>query len=140
MNTDKTIVLFFYFACMDEKIIKSLAKKTLALLKKDQEQKDIMSRVVFYCHKVWKSKKRNEKYLVLSTNPYINMDKSVPLTSWFDFLKENDPDIITPIIFHKMLNVSDEDIMKGLNISSGTFRYRLSKGLEKLGEILNPMD
>ncbi len=123
---------------MDEKLIKSFTKKTLNLLKKEQSQKDLIPRIVFHCHKIWTSKKRNEKYLLLGTNPYIKVDKSVQLTPWFDFLKESDSDIITPVIFHKILNISDADIAKGLNISHGTLRYRLGKGLGQLGEILNP--
>ena len=140
MNTDKIIALFFYFACMDEKLIRSFTKKTLALLKKEKVREAQVSRIVFYCHKILSKKKWDKKYVLMSNNSYVRGDKSVQLTCWFDFLKESDPDIVTAIIFKKILNVSNIDIMKGLNISEGTLRYRLGKGLEKLSEILNPGD
>ena len=123
---------------MDEKLVRSFAKKTLKLLKKEDKHKNLMQKTVFYCHRVLTHKKRNEKYMLLHTNPHIKVNKSIQLSHWFDFLKESDPEIITPVIFHKILNVSDVDIAKGLNISNGTLRYRLGKGLMELGEILKP--
>ena len=122
---------------MEEKLLKQLTKKTLRSLKKED---DLMHRIVFHCHRALSGAKHKTKtkHILLSTNPYINMNKSVEVTYWFDFLKEAESETVTPIIFSQILKVNDDDIAKGLNISVGTLRYRLGKALTKLGGILNP--
>ncbi len=123
---------------MEEKLLKQLTKKTLRSLKKEDDH--LMHRVVFHCHKILSGVKHKTKtkHILLSTNPYINMNKSVEVTYWFDFLKEAESETVTPIIFSQILKVDDDDIAKGLNISVGTLRYRLGKALTKLGDIINP--
>ena len=119
---------------MDEKQIKAFTKKTIKLLKKDKTFS--ISRLVFFCHKTLKSKKLKAQHILLSSNPYVEKNTSININYWFEFIVESDIEIITSIIFEKILNFKEEDIAHGLGISLGTLRYRIGKGLAQLGDII----
>ena len=58
------------------------------------------------------------------------------LAGWRDFKKQSTDEEFLTVLWSTVLKVPEEKIARGLNISVGTVRYRLGKGLKKLGDLL----
>ncbi len=56
--------------------------------------------------------------------------------SWYEFVRKANKNEISAVLWVKVLGFPEELVAKSLNVSEGTIRYRLNRGLLKLGDSL----
>lgn len=60
------------------------------------------------------------------------------ITPWVKFQKDNSENEVIAVILSKVLPFTDQQIAEGLNVSLGTARYRIGKGVRQLGGQFEP--
>ncbi len=143
----RSIILFFYYMFLEEKVTLKATYKVLRKQKKQPLQaQNQRANLILSCMQVWQKYQKynfanNKDQLALKRDLHHKKGFMLPpvdLSSWCDFLQETDNEVICVVIFSKILLFSDEDIAKGMNISVGTVRYRLAHGLRSLGHVTYP--
>lgn len=72
--------------------------------------------------------------VVFSADDWI-IPTDVDLGPWLEFRKVAEPDELLAVLLLKILNQPEETVSLGMNVSVGTLRHRLSRGLKRLGQI-----
>ena len=163
----KSILLFFYYLFLEEKIVLKAThkvlkkqKESLAQLQKQnktmqdhynlQEQKSNqeintpISLLISSCLQVWRKYqkysflKNKNKQILNGVSHNRNFIHPVDLGPWCDFLREAEDEVVLVVILSKILLFSDKDIARGMKTSIGTVRYRLGYGLRYLGSMSPP--
>lgn len=60
--------------------------------------------------------------------------ESIDWSGWQEFVRKSSKQEVSAVIWVKVLKFPEELVAEALEISSGTLRYRLNRGLLKLGE------
>ena len=137
----KSMTLFFYYFFLDEgltiKATKKFLKKQKTLLSKQPSNKNLsipslIALCLWVCQKYQKYRFKKTFYF-FKKGTQNHFMSPVDLSPWQNFLKEAESDVVTVVIFSKILLFQEEDIAKGMKISLGTVRYRLGYGLRLLG-------
>ena len=53
-----------------------------------------------------------------------------------EFLRKEPQDHASVVLWHQLMNFSEDTVCRSLNLTAGTFRYRLTRGLCSLGRKL----
>lgn len=126
------VSLFFFFAILDEETALRASEKTIAQLKSKKESSvndSLLCRVLARNFGQYSPETKNESSWVEASR--------VDIETWFKFHRESDRNEITVIILSCILGFDDKDIASGLGASLGTIRYRISKGIRRLGDCVN---
>lgn len=163
----RSILLFFYYLFLEEKMTLKATHKVLKKQKQAlaqlQKQNNVMqdyslqeqefhqevldtpiSLLILSCLRVWKkyqkySFSKNKNRQPLNDIPHKgNFIPSADLGPWCDFLKEAEDEAVLVVILSKILLFPEKDIARGMKISIGTVRYRLGYGLRCLGSMYPP--
>ncbi len=140
----KSIALFFFYALLDEQRAIEATSKAItnyrARMAKNPEIKPNIT-LVAATAQVWQTEgaslvrgRQNFSFAAGWTLP-----ENLDLGPWKEFQKTAQEDEFLALIWSQILQLPDEDIAIGLNISVGTLRYRLGKALRKLGALTNPV-
>jgi hypothetical protein len=146
------VAKFFFLTLKDHRIAREATRRSLFRLhkiqKKTTSQDDNLSDVVAVTYKYWKQfHKPKQKPFFLYLPSKVNVElisqenkfslpKDLNISAWNQFMKESKEDELLLVTWSKILNISDGDIARGLNLSEGTVRYRVGNGLKKLGKSL----
>jgi hypothetical protein len=149
------VALFFYFALQDEKLATQATVKALQKIRKraeatEQEAKGLRTItdlgqeaiLVGVTQKIWnhfKSSIRNTQSAVTHEGGWL-VPNGVQLGPWREFRKESAEDEFLILLWSKVLKLSDQGIAKGLNVSTGTVRYRVGSALRVLGRMVRAND
>ena len=141
-NDVKSIVLFFFFAFLDEgKAVESATeavKNYRHRLSKNPGLKYSVA-LVAATKQVWeKSRGRffRGRPNYSSESGWL-LPRSMDMGPWKEFQKSAQEEEFLSLIWSQILKISDEDISLGLGISVGTLRYRVGRALRKLGAFTN---
>ncbi len=140
----RSIALFFFYALMDEhKAIEAASGAVQLCKEKVSQQSGISSSaaLVWSTHSVWqKFRQRYEKgkHHYSPETGWI-FPEEIDLGPWKEFQKISPEEEFLAMIWSQILKISDEDVAVGLGISVGTLRYRVGKGLKRLGSLTKPM-
>ncbi|MEO0335438.1 MAG: hypothetical protein AAF202_03540 [Pseudomonadota bacterium] len=151
----RQVALFFYFALQDEKLATQATIKALQKIRKrfeaaqhsPKEQKALNQPgheavLVAVTQKLWK----HFKSTIRSTQSAVTTEggwqiaEGVQLGPWREFRKESAEDEFLILIWSKVLKLSDHGIAMGLNVSTGTVRYRAGSALRVLGRMVKAND
>lgn len=55
------------------------------------------------------------------------------LSLWISFQSAGDPKEVEAVLLSKVLGFTDDEIAQGLQVTPGTVRYRVGRGLRQLG-------
>lgn len=138
----KSIALFFFFALMDEQRAIEATSKAIqnyrARLAKNPEKKPAVT-LVAATAEVWETE--GSRIIRGRQNFSFGNGWTLPtgldVGPWKEFQKTAQEDEFLALIWSQILQISDDDIAMGLNISIGTLRYRVGKALRKLGALTN---
>jgi hypothetical protein len=115
----RKIALFFFFATLDAKRALDFAVSAFSILHKGSLKpgfsKILRGRPNYNSEAGW----------ILPTG--------VDLAAWTTFQKGASDEELLATIWSQILNISDHEIAKGLQVSVGTVRFRVAKGLRSLG-------
>lgn len=150
------IALFFLYSLMDEKIALQSAHKAIASLKArghgdtprsnvDADTDDApVARsggakvaIVRAVKKVWDQQRKSmpkNRPVVMPESAWILPDH-VDIAPWAKFQKDAADEQVIAVVLSRILGFSDQDIAEGLNVSLGTVRYRIGKGIRQLGSV-----
>lgn len=143
----RAIALFFLFALMDEKIALRAAEKAVASLKATHgrapgsenaakvEDHSLIRAVKKSFDQHVKLAPRNRAVSVPDSMWKLpsGFDAKTGIQAWTRFQQDSGENEIVAVIFSRVLGFRDEDIADGLNVSLGTARYRIGKGMRQLG-------
>lgn len=132
----RNIALFFFFTFLDEKVAFEAAHKVVSALKAARLTDDaiVISAMRKYFEQYKKSIARNRNLPEFGL--MVELPKNFDFALWRKFQKSSPENEIVALVLSKILNYSDEDVASGLNISLGTARYRIGKGVRNLGEVV----
>lgn len=138
----RSLALFFFFALLDNK--KALELTSLSynycLLKKEKNP-DIKNQVLIVSatDKFLKESQKslNRGFPFLSSDGGWVLPDKVEIGPWREFHKNATQDELLIVIWSKILKIPFSDISEALGVSEGTLRYRVAKGLRKLGAMTN---
>ena len=147
----RNVALFFYFALQDERLATQATVKALAKIRKRNElvgehqtqpknvgQLGSEAILVTATQKIWKQFKstiRNTQSAVAVDGGWV-LPEGISLGPWREFRKEAPEDELLILLWSKVLKLSDEGIARGLNVSTGTVRYRVGSALRLLGRMV----
>lgn len=146
------VAKFFYLTLKDHRMAREATRRSLFRLNKIQKnttsQDDNLAEVVHVTYKFWKifhkPKVKNHFWnmhprvteeVIAQENKFF-LPKELNIGAWNQFMKDSKEDEMLLVTWSKILNISDYDIARGLGLSEGTVRYRVSNGLKKLGKYL----
>lgn len=136
----EAVAKYFFFICLDEQLSFSASLKVLAELK-SRNWMDATHRTQWIqtlC--VWKQKLShlrrrpwNETHL---KEGYL-MPLEFDLNVWRSFLATAEVVEVEAVLLSRILAFSDDEIAAGLGVTSGTVRYRVGRGLRRLGAFID---
>lgn len=140
------IALFFLFSFMDEKTALHSAHKAIAHLKASRGSKpeETVSNVAIIrsLKKTWEQQRKalpRNHVPVMPEHSWI-LPAQTDVSPWAKFQKDSSPEQLITVILSKVLRFTDHEIAEGLNISLGTARYRIGKGIRQLGSVMRTSD
>jgi len=142
----RKIALFFLFAFSDEKAALEAAHKAVASLKaakasrKNESGASDDADVVRVIRKTYDQFKKSGRRArpTLEAAASLVPPAGTDLSVWRKFQKDSGEVETVAVILSRILKFDDEAIAEGLNVSVGTARYRVGKGVKSLGLIARP--
>lgn len=136
----RTIALFFFFCFLDER--RAIEATTQAVQKFDEKLKsnsgvDTETLVVSVTHKIWSKYhgKVSRGRPSFSTDSGWLVPEALDLGAWKEFQKTAQEDEFLSVIWLYILKIPESKISDALGVSQGTLRFRVGKGLRKLGAL-----
>ncbi|HMN68984.1 MAG TPA: sigma-70 region 4 domain-containing protein [Bdellovibrionales bacterium] len=128
-----TVAKYFYFSTLDENLSFTASLKTLSDLKNhsrlDEKYRAEWVRALLH----WRDRLNKIKPRGGATAAMIHLPRGFDMTAWRSFLNTAEREEIDAVLLHKILRFSEGEIAVGLNVTTGTVRYRLGRGLRHLG-------
>lgn len=137
----RALALFFFFASLDEYRARETASKAAdeyERLRKKDTSLDPAVGVILSSYKVWNQYKSR----IPRGRPHYSSDsgwlfaEQADLGHWKEFQKTAPEDELLAVIWVHILGYSEEQVSKALGLTEGTLRYRVGRGLRKLGTFL----
>lgn len=135
----ETVAKYFFFLTLNEQLTFAVGFRVLADLKaKDLLEKDEPAELIQVLHK-WKTKLHQISPRDWSHFPDeagFEWPKDFKMDAWKNFLGVGEADEVEALLLSRFLGFGDEHVADGLNVSVGTVRYRVGRGLRHLGGYL----
>jgi hypothetical protein len=139
----RSIALFYFFAVLDSRKAQELAVEATKIFKRKLAASAHLKPAVAMVAAtkfVWDQKRRK---LVRGRPNYAvdsgwNIPVGLEMSPWMEFQKTAQEKELLSVIWFQILKINEADISEGLKISQGTLRYRVGRGLRKLGTIVMP--
>ncbi len=137
----KSVACFFFFAFLNESLALQATVRTVKHISKrfkkspELSESDQNAIIVFQTAKAWEkySRQHNRKFQGPHFEAGWQLPEDTDLAPWRQFLKEVGSEEVLAVIWSRILCFSDECMAKGLGLTVGTVRYRVGRGLRKLG-------
>lgn len=135
----ETAAKYFYFSSLSEQASFAAALKALADLKTNGwlgvEHKSKWIQIL----SKWRIRLRSLKskaWIASAKDAGFVLPPELDINVWMTFLGNGEPTEVEAVLLSKILGFSDEDIAAGLQVTVGTVRYRIGRGLRHLGGYL----
>ena len=141
----RCIALFFLFALLDEKTALAAAETAAAQVKSlpqpvgplvDESARRVS--LIQILKKVFEANRKvlaRNRPLAMSATVW-TLPEGIDLRGWMKFQKDSSDGEVMAVVLSKLLGFTDYEIADGLNITVGTARYRIGKGMRQLGTSL----
>lgn len=138
------MVLYFYLATLNEKqstenAIK--ASKLFQIRQKEEKNKfDAEIAVVQICTSIFGETftENKEKQFAIMNASVLSWPDHLDLTPWREFQKRSSVQERLTVLWVNVLEIEVTKLATALNLTEGTIRYRLGKGLSLLGQLNRP--
>jgi len=136
LSVAEAVVKYFFFLSFDEQISFAASLKVLGELKAGNRlDNDHRSHWVQTVHK-WKPRLKKMRGRVWSESPTVPgfiLPKDLEVASWVSFMSAAEAEEVEAVLLSRVLGFSDAEISQGLDVTEGTVRYRVGRGLRHLG-------
>jgi DNA-binding NarL/FixJ family response regulator len=130
------VVKYFYFSCLNEQLSFSASLKVLSELKSRNWLDETHRAQWILLLGKWKRKLKHLPPRVWAENMQhdgIVMPREFDIGVWASFLTTGVGSEIEAVLLSHILGFSDAEIAEGLQVTVGTVRYRVGRGLRHLG-------
>lgn len=137
----RKILIFFFFATLDDQKAKVLAKKcwNWCISKKTLQSKLSNDEVLILgLAQSWEDLKnhpRNGITKITQDSGWIQKP-DFKIEPWVAYQKNASEEEIFSVLLYKVLELNPDVVSKCLGLSKGTINYRVSKGVKKLGNLI----
>lgn len=136
----REIALFFLFSLLDQRVALQAAHKAIAQVKALPTDEGVISksdiaRILkrgFETHR--KLLPRNQPIEISETA--LSMPEGTDFVTWQKFHVAASDHEITAVVLAKILGYDEEVLADGFQVSIGTMKYRISKGMRQLGSVV----
>ncbi len=136
----RDIALFFLLSLMDEKQALQAAHKSIAQLKAmnsinghyDRADVARVLRKAFDIHRKQLSRNRPTEM----SDKVLSFPEGTDFATWQKFYRSSSDPEVTAIVLTQILGYSEAAAAEGFNVSAGTMKYRVAKGIRQLGAVL----
>lgn len=137
----RKVALFFLFTFMEEGVAVQAAHQAVARLKsmtKGDHQNSIQESTTIRV--LMKGLDQHRKSLLRQRSGRQPgrvwvLEPQVDIALWNEFRKTASDGEVVAVVLARILSFSEEDIAEALNLSIGTIRTRVSRGIRQLGQI-----
>lgn len=130
------VARYFFFICLDQQLSFTASLKVLADLKgRDRIAPEYRADWVRTLHK-WRRKVHHLRPKAWSDSPQEKgfvLPEEFDLAIWVSFMSNADLEEVEAVLLSRILAFSDSEIAEGLDVTEGTVRYRVGRGLRRLG-------
>jgi hypothetical protein len=136
------VALFYLLSLMDEKLALSAAHKSIAQLKAikplengthDRVEVARVLRKGFDAHRKMLSRNRPTEM----GDQVLTFPGGTDFSTWQKFYRASSDGEITAVVLTRILGFSEVEVAEGFNVSAGTMKYRVAKGIRQLGSVLS---
>lgn len=131
-----TVAKYFYFSCLDERLTYSAAMKALTELRANNLIETENKVEWIRCLTRWRGRLGRlsaKSWGSEKNSPGFSVPSGFDMGAWMTFLTSCENSEVEAVLLSQILCFSDQDIADGLNVSIGTVRYRVGRGLRRLG-------
>ncbi len=132
-----TVAKFFYFSCLDEALSFTASLRVLSDLRANNHIDENHRSQWIRTLTKWRGRlgALNSKSWNVEGDSRggFELPPDFDMGAWMTFLSSSDPREVEAVLLSRILSFTDEEIAKGLNVSVGTVRYRVGRGLRHLG-------
>lgn len=138
----RSLALFFFFACLDEFRAKEMASKVSDDFEKNikktpsVDRELLLIRLTTNAWTAYRDKLPRGRFR-FSPDSGWKLPANLDLSHWKEFQKNAPEDELVAVIWVKILGFSEHKISQAVGLTEGTIRYRLGRGLRKLGGYLH---
>ena len=137
----RDIALFFLLSLMDEKLALQAAHKSIAQLKAhssinghfDRVDVSRVLRKAFDIHRKMLSRNRPTEM----SEKVLGFPEGTDFVTWQKFYRSSSDAEFTAVILTRILGYPEVAVAEGFNVSAGTMKYRVAKGVRQLGSVLS---
>lgn len=135
----ETVAKYFYFTSLSEQMTFACSFRVLGELKaqgwmepghRDRWVK-VLSKWRLKMHKVGP-----RAWTHLPNERAFTIPDRFNMPAWQNFVENGDPGEVEAVLLSRILGFSDDEIADGLDVTRGTVRYRVGRGLRHLGGYL----
>lgn len=134
-----SVVKYFYLSCLDEQLSFAASLKVLGDLRsRNRMGNDQRS------HWIESMRKWRPKLSTLQGRTWIPghdekgfvFPADFDMTAWVSFINSTEASESEAVLLSRVLGFTDEEIARGLGVTTGTVRHRVGHGLRKLGGLI----
>jgi hypothetical protein len=130
---------FFFLMTLDEEKASVFSRRAAnEFLHKINDRSQLLNEVsmvqicYFALKKIWPEQGREQSFQVSFEKGWF-FKKPTDLSPWASFRRKADRDEFAAVLFLKVLKIPVDIVAQALNVTEGTLRLRLSRGLRALG-------
>ncbi len=136
----RDIALFFLLSLLDQKQALAAAHKTIAQLKgmKAGHQTHTRVQIARVLSKAFDAQRKmlSRNRPTEMSDAAIQFPAGTDLPTWQKFHRQSSDGEITAVILTQLLGFSEDEAAEGFNVSTGTMKYRVAKGMRQMGAVL----
>jgi hypothetical protein len=137
----RALALFFFFALLDDRKAVDLAIAALGVCQEKKKRYPNMKNsviVVAATSEIWEEVhlklKRGLPNTSLESGWIVPQD--LDMGPWREFQKNATSDELLSVIWSRILRIPENEIALGLDLTTGTVRYRMARAFRKLGNMV----
>jgi hypothetical protein len=131
-----TVAKYFYFSTLDDRLSFAASLKVLAELRaSDSMDSKHRARWVMTLTK-WRRRLPSIHPRSWAGDPEhsgFQIPAEFDMGAWMTFVSSSEPSEVEAVLLSQVLGFTDQEIATGLDVTVGTVRYRLGRGLRHLG-------
>lgn len=129
----RPLSLFFFFSLMNETKSIHFTIKTIEKLKKLKTGSDLGKMMIKIATELFLKNENTEVYITKNVSEFWILPTDLELGPWKEFHKKISSNELVSLLWGLVIKRPEPDILKALEITQGTHRYRISSALKKLG-------
>jgi hypothetical protein len=143
----RAIALFFYYSLLDDqlalrataKAIKKLSRRAQRELSPQGETSEVRplgKDLVRVCFRLWRGLERFAPRGGSGGTPTLHwhLPENLDLAPWRQFQREGLSEDMIAVVWSKIIGYPEAIIAQGLDLTPGTVRYRVARGVRQLGQ------